>query len=537
MRATGLFLTLIFLAATFTGCTAQKAREAAPKKSGPLAAIADNKRSTDETTSLPDVDTNGSITTLTDSPKLIAIEKHAEKITNVTEETTKKEVAFKSADKGKSDELSGGKGEKKAGDPSPGPKGPALPEATAPLTPPTPVIDKTPAVETPPLAAKKDSPPAVAEAVVGREMSAKKPREPQLQSGILTAGSFDDNINPLVFNSFLKRFNQLPVGDFVSKMQGQRVLILVKDANGKPVGDARVKLSAGASAPVEVLTRTDGRAVFMLALDQLPENQALLASVTGPNGGQPVTETIAAGASRWEVTLPGAQATLPRNLDLAIVLDTTGSMGDELNHLKAEIRGISQAIKEKFPEVKQRFSLVLYRDEGDEYVVRRFDFTDSLDTFQKNLAAQSAGGGGDYPEAMHKGLEESLQLRWQEKDTARVMFLIGDAPPHAQHMNRTLAAVNNLRKKGVALYPVACSGYDDACEIVMRSSAILTGSQFLFLTDDSGVGGAHAEPKIPYYQVERLEKLMTRMIASELSGLHIQPNAADIIRTVGKKVN
>ena len=117
------------------------------------------------------------------------------------------------------------------------------------------------------------------------------------------------------------------------------------------------------------------------------------------------------------------------------------------------------------------------------------------------------------------------------------MFLVGDAPPHAQHMNRTLAAVNNLRKKGVAVYPVACSGYDDACEIVMRSSAMLTGSQFLFLTDDSGVGNAHGEPKIPYYQVERLERLMTRMIASELSGMHIQPTAADIIRTVGKKVN
>ena len=71
----------------------------------------------------------------------------------------------------------------------------------------------------------------------------------------------------------------------------------------------------------------------------------------------------------------------------------------------------------------------------------------------------------------------------------------------------------------------------------MRSSALLTGSQFLFLTDDSGVGNSHAEPRIPYYQVERLEKLMIRMIASELSGQHIQANPADILRTVGKKVN
>jgi hypothetical protein len=139
---------------------------------------------------------------------------------------------------------------------------------------------------------------------------------------------------------------------------------------------------------------------------------------------------------------------------------------------------------------------------------------------------------------MAVGLQEANQLRWKEdRDTARVAFLIADAPPHAQHMNATLTAVNALRKKGVALYPVACSGYDDACEFVMRSAAMLTGSQFLFLTNDSGVGNSHAEPTIPYYQVEHLERVMIRVIASELSGQHIQANPKDIIRTVGKKVN
>jgi hypothetical protein len=67
----------------------------------------------------------------------------------------------------------------------------------------------------------------------------------------------------------------------------------------------------------------------------------------------------------------------------------------------------------------------------------------------------------------------------------------------------------------------------------MRSCALLTGSQFLFLTDDSGVGAAHGEPKIPYYSVERLERLVIRMIASELSGQRIDPSPSEILRTVG----
>jgi len=228
---------------------------------------------------------------------------------------------------------------------------------------------------------------------------------------------------------------------------------------------------------------------------------------------------------------------LPKQLDLAIVLDTTGSMGDELSYLKAEIKGISQAIKKQFPGVKQRFALVLYRDSGDEYVTRRFDFTDSLDEFHANLSKQSANGGGDYPEAMHKGLEDATQLRWKESDVASVLLLVGDAPPHRQNVPAAFAAADQLRRKGVAIYPVACSGYDEATEFVMRSCAFLTGSQFLFLTDDSGVGGGHAEPSIPYYSVERLNQLVVRMLAAELSGRRIDPNPADVIRTVGKRPN
>ena len=387
-------------------------------------------------------------------------------------------------------------------------------------------------VATPPVPAA-----AIADPVTGAERRVKKAQEPALPAGVLTAGSFDDNIDPRAFLSFLKKVNQLQgMQDVPAKLQGQRVLIQVKDAAGKPVGGAKVQLIAQTGQAAELITRTDGRVVFLTSFDNLPADVALTASVTPPDGGAAVTEKIDAGAPRWEVTLPAVQARLPKNLDLAIVLDTTGSMNDELDFLKGEIRGISKVIHERFPEVHQRFALIVYRDDNDEYVTRRFDFA-SLDAFHKNLSAQRAGGGGDYPEAVHRGFEDANQLRWRADDTARVLFWVADAPPHAQHMSRTMTAANALRKQGIAMYPVACSGYNDACELTMRSCALLTGSQFLFLTDDSGVGAAHGEPKIPYYQVEHLEKLMIRMIAGELAGQRIEANSADVIRTVGRKVN
>lgn len=377
--------------------------------------------------------------------------------------------------------------------------------------------------------------PGVAEAVIGTATKPKMVKEAPLPSGVLTAGSFDDNLDPPMFQNFVRRMSSWQTfSNLHAQMSGQRLLVQVKDSGGKPVGGARVRLT-GQGSSAELITRADGRTVFMLSFDKLPADQQLNLTVT-PLDGQAVTETVTVGAPRWDITLPGVQARLPKKLDFAIILDTTGSMGDELRYINGEIRGIASAIQQKFPEVDQRFGLILYRDEGDEYVTRSFDFT-AIDTFHRKLQAQSAGGGGDTPEAMHRGLEDANQLRWREGDTARVVFLIADAPPHVQHLGRTMTAVNALRQRGIAIYPIACSGYDDQCEFVMRSTAMLTGSQFLFLTDDSGVGGAHAEPKIPYYSVERLEKLVIRMVACELTGQRIDPGPGDIIRTVGKKVN
>lgn len=385
-------------------------------------------------------------------------------------------------------------------------------------------------------------PAAMADAVAGREKAggwSRKAEDKGPQSGLLTAGSFDDNLNPQYFRTFVKTFAQnSAAGDFPAQLLGRRVLLLVKGGDGNPVGNARVRVAApGGGRAVELTTRSDGRAVFLSSWDDVRADSPLSVTVTPPGGGAGVSQTVPKGAERWEVTLPGVKGKLPTQLDLLIVLDTTGSMGDELEFLKSEVKGIATAVRAKFPKVDQRYGLILYRDDGDEYVTRKFDFTPSLDRFRKDLGDQKAGGGGDEPEAMHRGLEDALQMRWRDENTARVLFLVTDAPPHTQFLGRTAAAVNALRKQGVAIYPVACSGYKDDAELVLRACAVLTGSQFLFLTDDSGVGNAHGEPHIPFYHVQRLDRLMIRMIAGELSGKRIAPDPKEVIRTVGKPIN
>ena len=67
----------------------------------------------------------------------------------------------------------------------------------------------------------------------------------------------------------------------------------------------------------------------------------------------------------------------------------------------------------------------------------------------------------------------------------------------------------------------------------MRASAQLTGGRYLFLTDDSGVGGSHLEPTLPCFFVTRLNHAIARMIDIEMSGEYREPEPAAVLRTGG----
>jgi hypothetical protein len=220
----------------------------------------------------------------------------------------------------------------------------------------------------------------------------------------------------------------------------------------------------------------------------------------------------------------------PRALDIALVIDTTGSMGDELEYLKVELREIAREVEAEFPGVDQRWALIAYRDEGDDYVTRSFDFSPGIGRFSKALGAQSAGGGGDYPEAMDKALAASSQLSWRKgQETSRVVFLVADAPAHAESSGRFGAAVREHRRDRTAIYSVAGSGVGGEAEAQLRVAAKVTGGQYIFLTDHSGVGGHHEAPKVAQYSVESLHEAMTRMIRGELGGGFARKKGAPLV--------
>jgi hypothetical protein len=238
--------------------------------------------------------------------------------------------------------------------------------------------------------------------------------------------------------------------------------------------------------------------------------------------------------ARHTVYAPGPK----QKLDISLVIDTTGSMGDELAYLQRELDAITARIQRDYPGAEQRWSLVLYRDNGDAYTVRWFNFRGDVADYRAKLAQQAASGGGDYAEATDQAIDIAQRLQWRrDAQTARLVFWVADAPHHAETTGRLAASVRSARVKGIHVYPVASSGVDEMTEASMRSIAQLTGGRYLFLTDDSGVGLPHKEPRIPCYFVTKLDSALLRMVDIELTGKYREPTAADVVRSGGNPQN
>jgi hypothetical protein len=365
----------------------------------------------------------------------------------------------------------------------------------------------------------------------------------EIQSGTLTAGDFDDNLNFAAFQRYLNSMLQADSAQTLPTTPlADRVSLHIVDAQGRGVANARVSVSTGdgAASLLDATAGADGVFRFFPNFDGANESAQFTARIRPADVDGP--ETVVSfnladpGESRTiKVRLDGVSAALPGALDVMLVMDATGSMGDEIRYLTTEFRAIVGAIQSQFPGVSTRFGLIVYRDLGDEFVVRKFDFTDSLDTMQNQLAQQSANGGGDYPEAMEQALSAAVESAWRGGNTARVLFLIADAPPHDQNLLAAVEQGRAARRLGVHIYPLAASGVADTAEYLMRVMAATTHGRYLFLTDDSGVGNAHAEPRVPCYVVTRLDQLLIRVITGELSGQRVEAAPDQIIRSVGQQ--
>jgi hypothetical protein len=354
---------------------------------------------------------------------------------------------------------------------------------------------------------------------------------PNRTAGSLTAGTWDDNLNFDFYEQYLATMDASQMPGLPHIDRAARLEITAVDGAGAPVAGARVTVSDAGGKLFESTTRGDGKLFFFPGTVDAQTGDALTIGATFAQGTGAADARV--GDATAKVTITGAAAAPVATLDLALVVDTTGSMGDELEYLKVEMGDIVARVARDFPGVSQRWAAIFYRDKDDAYVVRAFDFTSDVATLEKELSQQSADGGGDIPEAPDQALARLATLSWRTSAAARMAFWVADAPHHAAASQMMVQDVLTAHGLGVRFYPIAASGTDDLLEYTMRTAAEVTGGRYLFLTNDSGIGNDHKEPTIPCYVVTTLDKAMLRMIDMELTGTDNQPAPADIVRTSG----
>ncbi|MCE3283600.1 MAG: hypothetical protein K0Q66_2337, partial [Chitinophagaceae bacterium] len=204
---------------------------------------------------------------------------------------------------------------------------------------------------------------------------------------------------------------------------------------------------------------------------------------------------------------------VPNKVEIAFVVDATGSMGDEIEYLKVELEDVIRSTFEKYNDLDLKLGSVFYRDTKDEYLTKHINFQPDLLKVLNFVKLQSAGGGGDMPEAVDVALQTALDsLKWSQDARAKILFLVLDAPPHADVANRMLHLIVKASAMGVRIVPIACSGTDKNTEFLMRSMALATNGTYLFLTDNSGIGGTHIKPTTDAFDVELLNDLLRRTI-------------------------
>lgn len=124
------------------------------------------------------------------------------------------------------------------------------------------------------------------------------------------------------------------------------------------------------------------------------------------------------------------QVARAESVDLAFVIDATGSMASYIEGVKRHIRTIIKEVKRTHPGLSLRMAVVAYRDVDDANRFEVLDFVSSVEEFESFVATIAAKGGGDLPEDMAGGLQQANHLHW--KNTTRVVFCIADAPCHGR---------------------------------------------------------------------------------------------------------
>jgi hypothetical protein len=389
----------------------------------------------------------------------------------------------------------------------------------------------------PPPASVLDAPPAAPPVAEGGKGAMLAPPASYVRSnavGSIAAGEWNDNANYHEFQKWLATEAQLPVQRLDVS---HRRFLVVRDEEGRAVPGCNVELTGyGGQAPqrVTLVTGPSGRALFFPRAEGFDDDTA---TATAACAGGRVTRSVSLSEPDGvvDLRLPIARQLAPpqaRVIDVAFILDTTGSMSEEIASVKTTIARVAAGLGGDGAEV--RIGLVEYKDRGDPFVTRVYPFSTDVKAFAASVGGLAASGGGDTPESVNEGIHVALsQLDWHRGSVGRFAFLVGDAPPHLDYAQdySYAADMKSAAHRGIQIFTIAASGMDEVGQVVWRQIAQYTNAANMFVLRGgagpqsvgggdprSSCGGTHSN-----YTSGHLDALILGKIRGELRALDGDP--------------
>ncbi|MBF0117227.1 MAG: VWA domain-containing protein [Desulfobacterales bacterium] len=354
-----------------------------------------------------------------------------------------------------------------------------------------------------------------------------KKTEKPMSSGGLKAGVADDNKQFNYYLNFLKKYEDVP---HISVNINERILLKIKDASGKSAAEANVTIYCNNNEIEKGKTYADGSYFFYPSIYNSEYDEFIAKirfmqdekKVKFKRDGQRILEIKMSAKRNSYNNVP---------IDILFIMDTTGSMSEEINRLKSTIDIINMNISSFSSKPKVRFGMVLYRDKMDEYLTKIIPFSSNLEEFSKSLAEVSADGGGDTPEDLQTALSDTMNKLGWNKDGVRIGFIVTDAPAHLDYGQEYtyINASADAKRKAIKLFSIGTGGLDISGEYILRQISQYTYAKYIFLTygekedSEGGAIGSVSHHVGNNYQTDKLESLIIKIAKEELSYLTDQP--------------
>ncbi|GAA4276966.1 vWA domain-containing protein [Aquimarina mytili] len=172
-----------------------------------------------------------------------------------------------------------------------------------------------------------------------------------------------------------------------------------------------------------------------------------------------------------------------RNIQVALLLDTSNSMDGLIDQAKAQLWEIVNELsyaKCGHSTIQLQIALYEYGNDGlssrEGYIRQVLPFSDDLDEISKELFALTTNGGNEY---CGKVIQSSInQLDWKKNDDhLKLIFIAGNEPFTQGPVNYKDAATDAL-EKDITINTIFCGNYRQGIDTMWKHGADITHGEY-----------------------------------------------------------